>query len=507
MSNNKHWTNRVLTLTVVLSSGLLFATLNTNVFAQHADDHDAHDEHVDDDHTGHDDDAGHTVHDDHAEQGHDDDAGHTDQDDHEGSGHDDDTLGHESHDDEHGHAAGTDGHSDDEDPADHAAHAGHTEDDGHGTDPHAGHADDPHAGHNDHEDGVLQVDAANMKEFGIEVAAVGPGVLSGGIELNGEVVFNADRIAHVSPSVPGIVQEVMQAVGDHVQADQVMGVLSSRDLAAARGEYLGAKARFQLAQETLARDEKLFTNRVGTERQVMETRQAAREAEIALNLAEHNLHAFGQSHEDIEALSADDDAGFMTYHLRAPIDGVVISRHLTRGERVGEEPEEAPFVIADLSSVWVNLTVYQRDIESIKPGMKVTVRFRRGALSATGEIAFVSPSLDERTRTATARVVLDNPDGRWRPGMFVTALADHGAVRGDVVVPRSAVQYVEEATAVFVQNRDEYELRPIKVGRETPDVVEVVAGLEAGEVVVTRNGFALKAEMNRGALEHAGHAH
>jgi len=479
MSQTKHGIKLVLTLTLVLAGGALFVSRNTQVFAQTSDGHDVHDAHVEDDHSGHDDDADHA-----------------DRDAHEEAGHDDDAHGHEGHadeQDEHGHGAEADSHSEDEDPDDHAAHAGHK--------------DDPHAGHDDHEDGVLKVDAASMKEFGIEVAAVGPGVLSNGIELNGEVVFNADRIAHVTPNVAGIAQEVVHTVGDRVEAGEVMGVLSSRDLAAARGGYLGAKARYALTQETLARDEKLFNNRVGTERQVMETRQAAREAEIAVNLAEYNLHALGQSHDDIEALNKDNDMGFMTYQLRAPISGVVIDRHLTRGERVGEEPDEAPFVVADLSSVWVNLTVYPRDIESISPGMKVTIVFGQGSLNATGEIAFVSPSLDEMTRSATARVVLDNTDGRWRPGMFVTAIVEQSAVRSEIVLPRSAVQYVQGATAVFVREGDAFELREIKIGQESADAVEVVAGLEAGEVVVTRNGFALKAEMNRGALEHAGHAH
>lgn len=466
MNKRKLPTRFILTLSLMMSALILFAGQDNDAWAQHAPAHDTHDEHIDNDHDAH----GHEEpeHDEHHDS-HD--------------GHDDDAEGHT--DDQHPH----DEHSDD-------AHAGH------GADSHDGHDD-----HDDHEDGVLKVDPKNMAEFGIEVAPVGPGTLSESLTLNGEVVFNADRIAHVTPSVPGIVREVTCAVGDRVQAGQVMGVLDSRELAAARGAYLSAKARYQLAKESLARDEKLFNNRVGTERQVIETRQAASEAEIALNLAEHNLHAFGQTHDEIESLSADDDTGFMTYQLRAPIDGVVTARHLTRGERIGEEPDEAPFVIADLSSVWVNLTVYQRDIESITPGMNVTIRFGQGKLTATGQIAFISPSLDETTRTATARVVLDNADGRWRPGMFVTAQADHGSTHSELVLPRSAIQYMEGETAVFVQNGDEYELRPITIGRESTDAVEVLSGLSTGEVVVTRNGFALKAEMNRGALEHAGHAH
>lgn len=380
-------------------------------------------------------------------------------------------------------------------------------------DPHAGLDDheapqaDPHAGHDDHEDGVIQISDAMMKEFGIVVETAGPGTLKQSVRLPGEIVFNADRIAHVTPTVPGIVQRVDKSVGDHVGAGDVMAVLHSQALAEARSRYLADEARLALAKEMLARDEKMFKDRIGTERQVLESTQAAREAEINLNLSEQNLHALGQGHEEIGALGSAEDTTFSEYALRAPIGGIVIARHLTRGEMVGEQTVESPFVVADLSSVWCNLTVYQRDLASIKPGMAVQISTGEGGRETQGTIAFISPSLDEATRTATARVVLDNPDGWWRPGMFITATVDAGASRAAVVLPAAAVQTVKGEPVVFVHTGTGFEPRHVTIGQRSDGSVEFLNGVTPGDRVAVRNAFTLVAELDRAALEHAGHAH
>ena len=398
---------------------------------------------------------------------------------------------HDGHDHAHEEPAPGDGHAE-----------SHTEDDGH-----ASHADDqPRDEHDDH-GGGLHISPGTLAEFGIEIQTAATGSLDGNLQLTGEVVFNADRIAHVTPNVSGIAQSVSQSVGDKVKAGDVMAVLSSRDLASARSTYLAARARRELASEMFSRDERLVTDRVGTERQMLESRQTLREAEIALKLAEHNLHALGEDHETIYALPDADDTSFAEYSLRAPIAGIVIERHLTRGELVSDQTTEPPFVIADLSSVWVNLTVYQRDLARVQAGQPVRVEFGHSIPDATGSVAFVSPALDEQTRTATARVVLDNPEGHWRPGLFVTAYVATDQSATSVVIPRTAVTQLEGQTVVFVQDGDVFEPRQVRIGGSSESHTQIVSGLEPGERFVARNVLALKAELNRAELEHAGHAH
>ena len=194
------------------------------------------------------------------------------------------------------------------------------------------------------------------------------------------------------------------------------------------------------------------------------------------------------------------------YELRTLLDGTVIEKHITRGEAVDREKQT--FVIADLGTVWIDLSLYQKDLPSVRVGS--TVRITDGQVpagapadnaEAQGTVTYVTPTVDETTRTATARVVLSNPDGRWRPGMFVTARVID-PVPVDLSVPRSAVQKVEGRDAVFVETDEGFAPRPIAIGRAGEVQLEVLMGLEAGERYAASNTFWLKAELGKGEAEH-----
>lgn len=187
------------------------------------------------------------------------------------------------------------------------------------------------------------------------------------------------------------------------------------------------------------------------------------------------------------------------YELKALIAGTVIEKHLTRGESVDRDKQA--FVVADLSTVWVNLSVYQKDLERVRVGDRVQVRAPQGETASEGTITYITPGVDEDTRTATARVALPNTDRRWRPGMFVVAyaLALHPA---DLVVPTSAIQTLEGRTVVFVAVGDAVEPRPVVLGHRGETVVEVLDGLQRGERVATQNTFLLKAELGKNEAKH-----
>lgn len=389
------------------------------------------------------------------------------------------------------------------------SHADVTHDNGreHASHDHDDH--DRHQGHDGHEEaghGFIHVEPQTLEEFGVVIQEAGPGTLDQLLTLHGEVVFNADQIAHVTPAVAGTTLEVTRSVGDKVRQGDVMAVLNSRELASARSVYLARQAQLDLAQETLARDEELFKSKIGTQRSVLESQQAVREARIALRLAQQHLHALGQAHAGGQTVDDANDTPLGRYELRAPISGIVIARELTRGEVVREQPEESPFIVADLSSIWVNLTVYQRDLGRVRSGLRVRVEFGHGIPDAGGTIAWVSPALDEKTRTATARLVLDNPHGHWRPGLFVTGYVTVNELTVPIVAPRTALQVVEGTAVVFVQTQGGFEPRPVQTGRSNPTHVEIVAGLSHGDRYVAQNALMLKAELQKGAFGD-GHAH
>lgn len=377
------------------------------------------------------------------------------------------------------------------------------------TDGHAEHGgDEERHDHVDHEGDAraLEIDPEVLAEFDIEIRKASGGELVQTLRLPGEVVYNADAVTHVAPTVDGVVRKVNVSVGDRVSTGDVLAVLNSGELAKARSKYLAANARLRLARENLERDRRLFEEKVGSKRDLIESRQEYEEAEIVLRQAENTLHALGYSHDEILEIPDIEADAFNLYELKAPFSGVVTSRHLTLGE-VADSASEAPFVVADLSTVWVNLTVYQRDLVHVVPGQPVTIQFGHGIPDASGSVEFLSPAVDESTRTAFARVVLQNPDGVWRPGMFVTGVIETGHDAADVVIPSSSVIGMDGRQVVFVETADGLAPREIETGRETESRIEIESGLHPGESYACGNVLALKAEFNRSALEHAGHAH
>lgn len=196
-----------------------------------------------------------------------------------------------------------------------------------------------------------------------------------------------------------------------------------------------------------------------------------------------------------------------TYTIEAPIAGWIIERHVTPGEFVNEE--DAIYVIADLSRVWVNLAVYPRDADKIAPGQTVTLHAIGSDLEVQGTVDYLTPVLDARTRSMTARIVLPNPDNRWRPGTFVHA--DVVTAGGDerLLVDKDAVQILDDEHVVFVPEGD-VRFRPVHVvvGGSDTHSIEILAGLEPGAEYIAEGAFELKAKIVTSALGgHAGHGH
>lgn len=198
------------------------------------------------------------------------------------------------------------------------------------------------------------------------------------------------------------------------------------------------------------------------------------------------------------------DESLAPFEVRTLIGGTVIGKHISLGEAVSRDRDT--FVIADLSTVWADLTVYPRDLAHVRVGAPVHLYLGHEPAGTVERIRYVTPVVDEVTRTATARLELPNPDGAWRPGMFVTGrvLADRRVV--PVAVPRTALHTHESRPVVFVEQDGAFRPRPVRLGREGADRVEIAEGLSAGERYVIRGGFTLKAELGKESFGD-GHAH
>lgn len=195
------------------------------------------------------------------------------------------------------------------------------------------------------------------------------------------------------------------------------------------------------------------------------------------------------------------------YSIKAPISGWVIERHVTTGEFVSGE--NSVYVIADLSTVWVNLAVYPKDANRIKKGQVAEINAIGSTIRAKGKIEYISPIMDLRTRSLTARVVLSNSDKAWRPGAFVHALITTEDGDEGLVVQKNAVQNLDGKNVVFVVDGPS-RFRPIDVelGARNDRYVRILNGLDEGVRYVSNGAFELKAKIVTSNMDaHAGHSH
>lgn len=360
-----------------------------------------------------------------------------------------------------------------------------------------------HEGHDDEEG--LKFDHETLDEFQIKTDTARPGKISKTIETPGEIVPNPDLVSHIVPRVSGVVREVKFSLGDSVKEGDILAVLESRELASLKSNYLSAIERLKLSQEIFDREQQLWEKKISAEQEYLKAKQKLAEAKISVNAAEQQLHAIGFSQAYVDQLTQQTHALITRYEIRAPFSGLITEKHITLGEYVKDE--DSIFTISDLSQVWAHITLYQKNIPDVRLGQKATVSFKLGDQQTTGTISFISPMLDLHTRTGTARVVLDNTEGNWRPGMFINASIVTDEIPVPIYVPKSAVFTIENRPSVFVKAEDGFEPVQVKVGRKNHIGYEILDGLHQGQVYVSQGGFTLKAELDKDAFADGGHAH
>ena len=197
--------------------------------------------------------------------------------------------------------------------------------------------------------------------------------------------------------------------------------------------------------------------------------------------------------------TVESNESLQAFNLTAPLTGVVTARDANPGEQTGER---VLFTVADLSTVWVELALFPRDIGKVRVGQVVRIRGADAALTADGTVTWVAPFGSSANQTLTARVLLDNAEGHWAPGLYVTAEVTLAETEVSLAVDNDALQTLDELSVVFVNDEHGFEAHPLRLGRSDSERTEVLAGLAAGETYAARNSFILKAELGKGESEH-----
>jgi cobalt-zinc-cadmium efflux system membrane fusion protein len=201
-----------------------------------------------------------------------------------------------------------------------------------------------------------------------------------------------------------------------------------------------------------------------------------------------------------EALATvESNESLQTYAVVAPLAGVVTTRNANPGEQTGDK---LLFTVADLSTVWIELSLFPRDVAKVHVGQQVKVHSNDTGMSTDGKVVYVAPFGSSSNQTLTARVLLDNADRRWAPGLYVTAEVTLAETQVPLAVRNTALQTLEDRSVVFVSEGEGFEARPVQLGRNDSEYTELVGGLRAGERYAARNSFILKAELGKGEAAH-----
>jgi cobalt-zinc-cadmium efflux system membrane fusion protein len=308
------------------------------------------------------------------------------------------------------------------------------------------------------------------------------------VSVTGTVTFDAERMAAVGARISGRVRRILKLEGESIQANEALAEIESAELGEAQAALVAARAHAEAATANEKREKELADERISARREAELAAANAVAARADLVAAEQKVRALGGSTEGA--------AGILL--LRSPIAGKVIERNVSRGQSV--EATHTAFRVADLSRLWVQLAVFERQLSAIRPNDPVDILPQgESARNVTGSIAHIGDVIDLETRTAPVRVVVDNAEALLRPGQSVLAkIHTSSPAATSLLLPRAAVTSVDGKPTVFVSHDAlSVEPRTVVVGGQDAEHVEILSGIEPGEKVATAGVFALKSEIFR----------
>lgn len=344
---------------------------------------------------------------------------------------------------------------------------------------------------------TVEMKKAAQVQVGVAVTRAALASLTEYLNVTGTVQPVDNRVAHVYPIARGRIEETLVRVGDRVREGQELARFDNLEAGELGAQYQSAQAELrklrierQAAAQRTERNKRLAdlgaVPRKDLEASQAEEQSAAeavqgQESVLAGLLA--RLRRFGVK---------PDSNGPPIAGIPAPIPGIVIAVSATPGEVI--EAGKELFTIADISTVWVQAEVYEKDLGRIRTGQMAAVRVDTyGDRQFTGKVTYIGDVLDPKTRTVKVRCEVANQDALLKLDMFATINLPTVSQRQAVAVAESAVQQLNGKSIVFVQRSEEvFEPRPVALGMRVSGLVEIVSGLAAGELVATQGAFHLK---------------
>lgn len=338
---------------------------------------------------------------------------------------------------------------------------------------------------------------ASAAKAGVGAEPVGTRSHADAITATGELGYNMNRLARITTPVDGVVKAVQSDVGESARAGAALLSVSSPRVAEVRAELIRAMSEESVAAQSLKRQEQLFEQKVSPQRELDDARARHESARALTQSARQTLRDLGLADADIERLARNETSESLL-PLRAPFAGTVVDRSVALGDVV--ETGDVMFVVADLDVMWLKLSVTEAEAARLRVGDRVDARVESLERDVSGLVTWIASGLDETTRTVQVRAEIPNRDHGLRSGVFVTARISANDDRSQMSIDRDAVHQIDGHSFVFVRLSDDlFELRAIDA-RPSGDRVIVLAGLNAGDDVVTKQSYLVRSEFQKSRM-------
>lgn len=359
--------------------------------------------------------------------------------------------------------------------------------------------------------GQANANSQSSQARAIETEVVTPQLIAGAVRATGKILVSEDRVAAIGPVHEGRLVRLYAGQGSVVRKGQKLADLQSADLDEAEADYLKAvadsenarrtsEAELRLAQQTYDRTKMLYEKTIAAGKALqsaehdLQVAKATADNSIAstkaaLTSARHRLLILGLTEADIKALATKPDFAAV-FSLTSPISGIVVERNATVGATVGSDANV--FKIVDISSVWIDANVFEKDVARVKLGQPVNVSVTAFPGTVfTGKVILVSTVMDPETRSLKVRTEVPNRDARLKPDMFANVEIITDVNRTSISIPQTAVLNDGGQSVVFVAAGSGFEKRSVTTGIQSDDRIEITGGLKAGDKVVTKGNYLL----------------
>ena len=347
--------------------------------------------------------------------------------------------------------------------------------------------------------GTISMNARIQKENGVFVAVAKRQSFAEIITATGKVEANADRIAHISPRISGQIVSVSASLGDRVTAGQTLVTLKSLEMAEAANRSRLSKTKLALAQANMRRIRTLVEKKIVARKELLQAETDYKLAQTELQNDQERLSLYGAAGSTLRGSSSKKT----TLMVPAPISGTITEKHAIIGEL--SDPSKSLFTVLDLSSIWIVVDIYEKDLAKVHKGQAAMVTVDAYPdVKMTGRVTYLADVLDATTRTLKARVEVANPDRKLKPEMFARIeLTPPANSVITLVVPEDALQEIDGKKVLFVTDEKQENFRPeaVETGRYSGGMVEIVSGIKEGNRYAVKGSFILKSELKKGELE------